>query len=170
VTKFLLVLHLVFAIFAVGPLVHAATTASRGIRRADATATASSARMLRIYAIASVLVVGTGGWLMTRTFVEPSAPDVEPTTVAIANFTAPPYNPHYGAFDETWIWLSLLLWVVAVAIVLALLVPTLHRVAKAIDNGRSAASLTGRVAAGGGLVGLIFVAITVLMVYRPGGR
>ena len=32
--KFLLALHLVFAVFAIGPLVHAATTAGRGIRTA----------------------------------------------------------------------------------------------------------------------------------------
>ena len=46
--KLLFALHLLFANFAIGPLVHAATTAGRGVRTGDAAATAGSARMLRI--------------------------------------------------------------------------------------------------------------------------
>ena len=59
--KLVFALHLLFAIFAIGPLVHAATTAGRGVRRGDGAATAASARMLRIYSYASVLVVLAGG-------------------------------------------------------------------------------------------------------------
>ena len=40
--KFLLALHLLFAIFAIGPLVQAATTAGRAVRKADAATAAAS--------------------------------------------------------------------------------------------------------------------------------
>jgi uncharacterized membrane protein len=168
VTKFLLALHLVFAVFAVGPLVHAATTAGRGIRRGDAAATASSARLLRIYAYASTLVVVTGIVLMYR---NPFSLTTGPRfTVSILtdnprDFSLP---SHIASFGQTWIWLSLVLWVVALALILFLAVPTLNRASKGIAAGDSVVALTARVAAAGGIVGLIFVVIVVLMVYRPG--
>ena len=55
--KLMLFLHLATAIFLVGPLVHFATTAARGLRENDASATASSARGARIYANISLLVL-----------------------------------------------------------------------------------------------------------------
>lgn len=147
--QILLALHLLFAVFAIGPLVHAATTAGRGLRRSDAVATAASARMLRIYAYASVLVVIVGMALMS--LKDPDHP-----------------NRHVGEFGQTWIWLSLVLWAVAIALTLAVLVPSLNRATTAITANESAASLTARVAAAGGMVGLIFAGIVFLMVYQPG--
>ena len=146
--KIFLALHLVAAVFAIGPLVHAATTAGRGVRQGDAAATASSARMLRIYAYASVVVVILGFGLMSST-----SPYTHATT---------------AKFSETWIWLSVVLWAAAVAIVLAVLVPALQKTTAFIGRSEPVASLTARVAAGGGVVGLIFAGIVFLMVYRPG--
>lgn len=148
--KFLLGLHLLFAIFAIGPLVHAATTAGRAVRTGDAAAAAASARMLRIYSYASVLVVIAGLALMSV-----NSPFVKGQKV--------------GEFSDVWIWLSLLLWLVAVAIVLAVIVPALTKATALVGEQQSASSLTARVAAGGGIVGLIFAVIVFLMVYRPGG-
>lgn len=147
--KALLAAHLVLAVFAVGPLVHAATTAGRGIRRGDGAATASAARVLRIYAIASLLVVAVGFGLMSS--------------------KSPYTHQNVAKFSETWIWVSLLLWVVAVALVLGVVVPTLQRATRLIAAQDSVVALTGRVAAAGGVVGLLFLAIVVLMVYQPGG-
>ena len=56
----------------------------------------------------------------------------------------------------------------AVAIVLALVVPSLHKAGELIGREESVVALTGRVAAGGGVVGLIFAGIVFLMVYQPG--
>ncbi len=177
--KIMFALHLLFAIFAIGPLVHAATTASRGIRRGDAAATAYSARMARIYAYVSVLVVVFGFGLMS----------------------SKEHGHAVAKFSDTWIWLSLLLWLVAVAVTLAVIAPSLDRATAAIGTraagvaetnvagagvgagvaetnvpGRSAgtrvagtsSALTARVAVAGGVVGLIFAAIVFLMVYQPG--
>lgn len=163
--KLLLLLHLLTAIFAIGPLVHAVTTASRGLRQADAPALASSARMAKIYSMASVLVVIFGFGLMSQKS----------------------HGKQLGSFGDTWIWLSLVLWVIAVVVTFVVIVPALERAAETITQagGSStdeqpggtrtetnvAASLkaqTARVAASGGVVGVIFAAIVVLMVYRPG--
>jgi hypothetical protein len=142
----LLALHLLFAIFAVGPLVHAATTAGRGVRRGDGAATASSARVLRIYAYASVLVIAAGGALMSQK----------------------EDGRKLAEMGDTWIWLSLVLWAVAVAIVLAVVVPTLGKVTQAIERQESVVSKTAVVAASGGVVGVLFAVIVFLMAYKPG--
>jgi Predicted integral membrane protein (DUF2269) len=147
--KILLALHILVAVFAIGPLAHAATTASRGIRRGDGTATASAARMLRIYSYASVLVVVLGLGLMSTT----------------NSFT----HRKTAEFGDTYIWLSLLLWALAIALILAVLVPTLTRATALIGQEASVVALTARVAAAGGVIGLIFAGIVFLMVYRPGG-
>jgi hypothetical protein len=144
--KLLLAVHLVLAVFAVGPLVHAATTAGRGIRRGDGGATASASRVLRIYSYASVLVIVAGFALMNQKR----------------------RGTKLGEFGDTWIWLSLVLWVAAIALVLAVIVPTLDRATRRIEAQDSVVALTGRVAAAGGIVGVLFVVIVVLMAYRPG--
>ncbi|SHH41802.1 hypothetical protein SAMN05443575_3814 [Jatrophihabitans endophyticus] len=145
---FLLALHVLFAVFAVGPLVHAATTAGRGVRKGDGVATAASARLLRVYGYASVLVILSGLILM--------------------NLDSP-YGPgKVGEFGQTWIWLSFLLWLVAAGVILGVVVPTLDRATALIGEEKSVVALTGRVAAAGGIVGLLFAVVVFLMVYRPG--
>jgi hypothetical protein len=147
--KVVLALHVLFAIFAIGPLVHAATSAGRGVRQGDAQATTSSARTLRIYAYASLLVVMLGFALMS------SKSD---------------YTHKTGAsFGDTWIWLSTLLWIIAIGLVLGILVPGLGHATELMTEKESASALTGRIAAAGGMVGLLFAAVVLLMVYRPGG-
>jgi cytochrome bd-type quinol oxidase subunit 2 len=144
--KFLLAAHVVLAVFAVGPLVHAATTAGRGIRKGDGAATASASRVLRIYAYVSVLVVVAGGALTSQK----------------------EDGKKLGEMSDTWIWLSLVLWVVAVALVLSVLVPTLDKATKQIAAQESVVALTARVAAAGGIVAVLFLVIVVLMAYKPG--
>jgi prolipoprotein diacylglyceryltransferase len=144
--KILLALHLLFAIFAIGPLVHAATTAGRGIRTGDGAATTSSARVLKIYSYASLLVVIFGFGLMSVKL----------------------HGQKVAEFSEPWVWVSALLWLVAVALVLGFVVPALERATDLITKQESVVSLTGGVAAAGGVVGVIFAVIVFLMVYQPG--
>lgn len=149
VRDLLLALHLLFAIFAIGPLVHAATTAGRGVRTGDGAATAGSARVLKIYSYASVLVIIAGFALMSQ-----------------KGYGG---EEHLGEFTDPWIWISLLLWAVAIAIVLAVIVPTLTKVTGAIGRQESVVGQTGKVAAAGGVVAIIFAVIVFLMTYQPGG-
>ena len=143
-----LALHVLAVVFVIGPLAHAATTAGRGIRTGDGAATALASRTARIYGNVSVVVVILGFGLMSMK---------DPDT-----------HQKVAKFSETWIWLSLLLWVVAMAIVMAVVVPTLDKATQLIAKQESVVSLTARVGAAGGVVGVLFAVIIVLMVYRPG--
>jgi uncharacterized membrane protein len=135
-------LHILFAIFAVGPLVHAATTAARGIREGDAKAIATSSQTVRRYGYASLLVVVFGMGLV---------------------------QSKYGyEFSDIWIWLALLLYVIALALVLVVLAPGLDRAGRAVAVSGPTERLVARVAAAGGVVALLFATIVVLMVYKPG--
>lgn len=147
--KILLALHLLTAVFVIGPLVHITTTAARGLRTGDAAATAAAARSTRIYGVLSVLVVILGFGLMSQ-----KAPWDK--------------TQHVAEFSDLWIWLSVLLWLVAVAVSLAVLEPALKNATTAIEAGKPVDALKGRVAAGGGVVGLLMAAIVFLMVYQPG--
>jgi hypothetical protein len=149
VFKILLALHLLTAIFAVGPLVHAATTASRGLRAGDAGATAASARTVKLYSFVSAAVVLLGFGLMSA-----DAPWDKAEKVA--------------DLGDPYIWISLLLWLAAVALALVVIVPTLKQASLNIGNGVGVDGLTARVAGAGGTVGLIFAVILFLMVYKPG--
>lgn len=138
--------HLVLVVFTIGPLMHVAKTASRGVRHGDAVATAAAVRSLRIYAYVSVLVVVAGFGLMSQK----------------------EHGEKLAKFSDVWIWVSLLLWLLAMAIVLAELVPTMNKVTKLIDAEESVVTYTARVIAAGAVVAAIFFAIIVLMVYKPG--
>jgi uncharacterized membrane protein len=146
--ELMLFLHLVTAIFLVGPLVHFATTAARGLRENDAAATASSARGAKIYANVSVLVLIFGFGLMSM--------------------DSPYRDGKVAQISDPFIWVSTILALVAVGLVLGLLVPTLEKATTAIRNGEAVGHLKGKVAASGGVVGLIFLVIVWLMVYKPG--
>ncbi|MBB2890812.1 hypothetical protein [Flexivirga oryzae] len=171
--KLLLLLHLLTAIFAVGPLAHAVTTASRGLRHADPVALQASSRTAKVYAAASVLVVIFGMGLMSQKR----------------------RGEELGSIGDTWIWLSLVLWAIGVAITFLVVTPSLDKAAEEISRGSGGSSspsrgssgpeersgggrietgatpvssYTARVAASGGVVALIFAVIVALMVYRPG--
>lgn len=141
-------LHLLTAVLVIGPLVHAVTTAGRGLRRSDAAAIKSSARMTKIYAYASVAVVVFGFGLMSA--------------------TSPYSGDAVATFSETWIWLSVVLWLVGAALALAVIAPSLERAAGVAVNGSALDSYKGKVIGSGMAIAVIFVAIIVLMVYQPG--
>lgn len=145
--KIMLLLHLLTAIFAIGPLVGAATTAARGLREGDAAATRASARALTIYSYASVAVIVFGFGLLSSKTPRGKAP---------------------GDFGDLWVWLSLVLWLVALAVTLGVVVPALKKATAAIGAPENLDPLTVRVGAGGGVVALLFLLIVVLMVYQPG--
>lgn len=149
--KIMLALHLLTAIFAIGPLVGAATTASRGLRSRDAGATESAARTLTIYSYASVVVVIFGMGLMSAKAPWDKA-------------------EHVAEFSDAWIWISVLLWLAAAALALGLTVPALKQAGVAITSGADSAlgGLTGKVAGSGGAIALLYAVIVFLMVYQPG--
>jgi uncharacterized membrane protein len=137
----LLALHILFAIFAVGPLVGAAGAAARGIRAGDASAVAGSARTIRLYGYLSIVVA-----LLGMGLVQPK---------------------WHAKFSYPWVWISLLLYLAALALSLAVLAPSLRRAAGRLTDGVDARADAGRAAAVGGVIALLFAVIVFLMVYQP---
>ncbi len=137
---------MLFAIFGIGPLVGAASTAARGVRSGDAAAVNASARTVRVYSYVSLLVA-----LLGMALVQPK---------------------WHAKFSYPWVWLSLVLYLVALGLALAVLEPSLRQAAGALTGGESAGEggargYVGRVAASGGIIALLFAVIVFLMVYRP---
>jgi uncharacterized membrane protein len=147
--KIMLALHLLAVVFAVGPLVGAASTAVRGLRTGDAAATSTSARLVTIYSYASVVAVIFGMGLM-------SAND--------------PDHPGHKVADigDVWILVSLSLWLFAIVEGLALLVPALKQAAAGLEAGNPVDAFRGKVAMLGGSIALNYAVIVFLMVYQPG--
>jgi uncharacterized membrane protein len=137
----LLSLHILFAIFAVGPLVGAASIAARGVRTGDAATVASSARTVRIYGYASILVA-----LLGMGLVQPK---------------------WHAKFSYPWVWISLVLYLAALALSLLVLAPSLSRAADRLTGGGNASAEGARAAGAGGLIALLFAVIVFLMVYQP---
>lgn len=147
--KAMLVLHLIAVVFAVGPLVGAASTAVRSLRVGDAAGAATSARLVTVYSYASIVAVIFGFGLMSA---------------------KAPWNPteHVADFSDVWILISVLLWVAALAEGLFGLAPALKLASTALAAGESADALRGKVAMLGGSIALNYLVIVVLMVYKPG--
>jgi uncharacterized membrane protein len=159
----LLTLHVVAAIFLIGPLVAAANQAARVLRGGDTGALAGLARLVTVYGWASLLVGVFGAGLVQ--------------------------DKYEHTWGEAWLPISLVLFLVASALVIGLLAPLLRRAVSTAGSsvpaggadpggaatgggdaatGGGATGLAGRAAAVGGVVSLCYVAIAVLMVYKPG--
>jgi uncharacterized membrane protein len=71
------------------------------------------------------------------------------------------------SFSETWIQVSIVLYVVALVLSLVIVAPTLNTAARQLDAGEAIGPLRARAGASAGVVALLYLAIVVLMVYRP---
>ena len=140
-----LVLHLLAALFVVGPLAVAAVTSPRLARAGRLDALRAAQRTTRLYALASVVVVLLGSAM-----------------VGLGE------TGDAWSFGQLWVSASYVLWVVAVALTLAVVVPAQEAAVEALEAGQDAGGTAGRMAAGGGLAMLVWVAIVVLMVTKPG--
>jgi uncharacterized membrane protein len=133
----LLVVHVVLAIFLIGPLVAAANQVARSLRGGSGDTLRLLSRSVTGYGWASLLVAVFGFGLVRDEF----------------------------SFSDGWLIASIVLFVVASVLVLGLLGPMLRRAAA----GRDSAAQAPRAAAVAGVASLCYVAIAVLMVWKPGG-
>jgi uncharacterized membrane protein len=140
------VLHVVTAVFLVGPMAILPMTALRAVRAGNGPTVALVARSTRVFTLAS-LVVAVLGFGVVGTADEQF--DLSVTT--------------------SWVLTSIILYLLALAVSLALVVPALRGAAAELAAGRTdgARALYGRIAAGAGTVSLLLVAVTVLMVWKP---
>jgi uncharacterized membrane protein len=140
------VLHVVGAVFIVGPMAILPMSAMRAIRSGHGAQVATLAKSTMIFSWLSLLVVVFG-------------------------FGAMSLSKYHTTIADPWIWISIVLWVVATALSLAVVVPTMRRASRdltASDGGEATArSGYAAISAGSGIVALLLVAVVVLMVWKP---
>jgi len=141
----LAILHVVGAVFIVGPLAILPMTGLRAVRAGHAGQVSTLAKSTAIMTYLSVLVIVFGFGLM-----------------GVA-------DPKYDlSIATSWIWISLVAWAIAVVLTLVLVVPSLKRAAAGLaDGGQADRSSYPRIAMGSGISSLLLLLIVVLMVWKP---
>ncbi|HYI34445.1 MAG TPA: DUF2269 family protein [Glaciibacter sp.] len=143
------VLHVVTAVFIVGPMAILPMTAMRAIRGGNGAQVALLARSTNLFSLLSLLTVVFGFGAMS---LAPERFNLSVTT--------------------PWILWSMILYAVALGLNLFLVVPTMRGAADALQGAGVAASAGSAnrypaIAAGSGVASLLLVAVVVLMVWKP---
>lgn len=139
----LTILHVVGAVFIVGPMAILPMTAMRAVRAGEAGQVKTLAKSTFIFSLLSLLVIIFGFGVM--------------------GMSDPKYHV---SFASTWIWLSLVLYVIALGLSLFVVVPTMRKASADITAG-SASKSYAPIAAGSGIASLCLLAVVVLMVWKP---
>ncbi|TFD78284.1 DUF2269 family protein [Cryobacterium fucosi] len=141
-------LHIVAAVFIVGPMAVLPMTAMRSIRTGEAGQVSSLAKSVNLFTLLSIVV-------------------------AVFGFGALAMGSGYS-FTSTWVLLSIVAYAIALAINLFVVVPALRQAAEAITAGAGVAAAPdmkvagySRVAMGSGISSLLLVIVGVLMVLKP---
>jgi uncharacterized membrane protein len=181
---FLLMLHVVAAVFLVGPLVVAPMSGLRALRLGNAPAVRDAARQTTLYGMLSVLVFGLGAAVV-------------------------PTEPEDYTFGTPWVIIAMTLYILTLLVVLGLVAPALNKAANLLGAANPAEpetgvgdaadeplppapppgpaapvalqdqspevrakldALRGRVAASSGITAGMLLVITVLMVVKPFGE
>jgi uncharacterized membrane protein len=138
------VLHVVGAIFIVGPMAVIPMSAMRAMRAGEAGAVKSFATSTYVFSLASLLVALFGFGLVSMV--------------------------GGGALSVTtpWILASIILYVAALALSLFLVVPALRAAAAGLGTeGYSVDSAYRRVAIGSGITAVLLLAVAILMIWKP---
>lgn len=142
------ILHIVGAVFIVGPMAILPMTAMRAVRAGNGSQVAVLAKSTNIFTLLSVLVAVFGFGVVG---MAPEAWGLSVTT--------------------PWVLWSIILYVIALLISLFVVVPTLRKAAEALQGTDAGAPASDAkypaIAAGSGVVALLLVAVTVLMVWKP---
>jgi uncharacterized membrane protein len=142
-------LHVVAAVFLVGPMAILPMTGLRAIRAGQPALAKTLARSTFVTSLLSLLVVLFG--------------------FAALGMSDPKDN---FSIATPWIWISLLAYLVALALILFLVVPALNKAAARPQPDAASASVSseggyGSIAAGSGIASLLLVLVVVLMVWKP---
>lgn len=136
------ILHVVTAVFIVGPMAILPMTAMRSLRAGQAGQVRTLAKSTTVFTLLSLIPFLVGFGLM---------------------------GMYKIPFSTTWIWLSIVLYLVAFLIALALVVPAMRRAATALEASGPATQTGGygMIAGGSGVVSLLLLAVVVLMAWKP---
>jgi len=149
VTKFLLAVHVIAAIVAVGPVTVAASmfppAARKALEAPDDTSALATVRLLhricQVYAVAGVAV---------PVFGFATASDM-------------------GVLGDTWLIVSIVLTALAAVVLAALVLPRQGAILEgAVQDGTVDRAATVRLAMFTGIFSLLWATVTVLMIIRPG--
>jgi len=141
-------LHVVAAVFIIGPMAILPMTGMRAIRAGQGGQVAVLARSTFVFSLLSLLVVVFG--------------------FGILGFTT-----HDTKVTTPWVLISLILYVIALALSLFGVVPAMRSAAEQLSAGSGGAAVDsgkpyGRVAMLSGIASLLLVVIVVLMSWKPG--
>ncbi|MGK9149017.1 DUF2269 family protein [Plantibacter flavus] len=132
------ILHVVGAVFIVGPMAILPMSAMRAVRAGNSAQVATLATSTAIFSYLTLAVIVLGFGL-----------------VGLA-------DPKYELSVTTpWVLTSIILSVAAVVLSLVLVVPAMKRAANGATGG------SARISAGSGIVAILLVVVTVLMVWKP---
>ncbi|MFZ4896139.1 DUF2269 family protein [Plantibacter sp. Mn2098] len=138
------ILHVVGAVFIVGPMAILPMTAMRALRSGAHAQVAVLAKSTMIFSYLSLIVFVLGFGL-----------------VGMA-------DPKYQLSVTTpWVLWSIILYVIAVVVSLALVVPAMRRAAASGADGGTVITRSPAISAGSGVVSLLLVVVVVLMVWKP---
>ncbi|GAB3566394.1 DUF2269 family protein [Spelaeicoccus albus] len=143
------VLHVVLAVFIVGPMAILPMTAMRSIRAGQGGQVATLAKSTFIFSLLSILVVILGFGLLGMS------------------------DPQYGLSVTTgWVMTSLIAWLIAILLNLLVVVPAMRKAAAALQPaGEAGAPAQSKgypqIAAFSGISTLLLVLVVVLMVWKP---
>lgn len=139
------VLHVVTAVFIVGPMAILPMTGLRAIRAGNAAQVKTLATSVFVFSLVSLIVVIFGFGLL--------------------GMSDPKYHLSFGT---TWIWLSTVAYLVALLLNLFLVVPALRKAAREVTKDGSGRQVRyPQIAAGSGIVSLLLLLVVVLMVWKP---
>lgn len=147
--------HVVLAVFVVGPMTYLPMLALRHLRTGDAAGAAGFARPVLVLSGISLAVVLVGF----------AALGMKPDAAYAADWS----------FGSTWVWGSLLAYAIALGLTVGVVVPALRDAAPGSAGpaaGGAAGTVTrspvyGRVAAASGVATLLLVVVVVLMTTKP---
>jgi uncharacterized membrane protein len=137
------VLHVLTAVFVIGPMAILPMTAMRSLRAGHSEQVASLARSTVVFSIGSVVVALLGFALLGMTG------DEHDTSVA-----------------TPWVLWSVIAYLVALGLTLFVVVPAMRSAAAERSGARPSASY-GRIAAPSGVASLLLAVVVVLMVWKP---
>jgi hypothetical protein len=137
---FVLFLHITGAIFLIGPLTIAAATSPRFIRTGNVEVTRFLHRTTRLYGLLSILVFVLGLALV---------------------------NGEY-TFSEQWITASMTLFLVALGLLFGLVERDQRTALARLESGEGAPVPAGRIVGVSSAIGVLWLVILLLMVFRPG--
>ncbi|GAB3119897.1 hypothetical protein GCM10027056_05100 [Glaciibacter psychrotolerans] len=147
------ILHVVAAVFIVGPMAILPMSAMRAVRAGNGSQVAALAKSTNLFSLLSLLVVVFG--------------------FGVLGMADEKYNL---SVTTPWVLWSIILYVIALAVSLFLVVPTMRKAAEALEtsanasagaSGGAAAARYPAIAAGSGVATLLLIAVVVLMVWKP---